>query len=72
MNTMPRQLLTSGTAMAAVVGALLLGAEDTGRTPAFWGPSADDVAPAVWDGVPARPTAARRTADERRAALERR
>ena len=30
MHISPRQLLTSGTAMAAVAGALLLGAEDAG------------------------------------------
>jgi hypothetical protein len=33
MNISPRQLLTSGTAAAAVVGAVLLGAEDVGLAP---------------------------------------
>jgi len=33
MNISPRQFLTSGTAAAAVVGAVLLGAEDVGLAP---------------------------------------
>lgn len=33
MHISPRQLLTSGTAAAAVVGAVLLGAEDVGLAP---------------------------------------
>lgn len=33
MHITPRQLLTSGTAAAAVAGALLLGAEDVGLAP---------------------------------------
>jgi hypothetical protein len=46
MHITPRQLLTSGTAAAAVAGALLLGAEDVGLAPFARAHSVD--ASALW------------------------
>ena len=61
MFNRPRQLLTTGTAMAAVAGALLLGAEDAGLG-AYTRAHVDGLSAALWDNAepsPSRPGAVR-------------
>lgn len=73
MHISPRQLLTSGTAMAAVAGALLLGAEDAGlaqysRSQA----EGADVTDLWMSDTPARSTLTRHRPAEGRRSAERR
>lgn len=75
MNTMPRQLLTSGTAVAAVVGALLLGAEDAGRMSASDAAAIGiDAGRPLWQAAPRAPAGPgdARAVRDRQHALERR
>lgn len=51
MNITPRHLLASGTALAAVAGALLLGAEGAGRA-SFAPEHAADVTAGLWMPAP--------------------
>jgi hypothetical protein len=51
MNTTPRQILATGTAIAAVAGALLLGAEDSGRG-TFTAEHAADITAGLWMPAP--------------------
>ena len=72
MFNRPRQLLTSGTAMAAVAGALLLGAEDAGLGP-YTRAHVDGVTTTLWEpdrASPARPVP-RRTSPDRQHAPDR-
>lgn len=54
MHPSPRQLLTSGTAIAAVAGALLLGAEDVGLAPFARAHQLDDAR--LWAALDPRTT----------------
>ncbi|CAN7559401.1 hypothetical protein [Rhizobacter sp. LjRoot28] len=66
MNTTPRQILASGTAIAAVAGALLLGAEDSGRAP-FTVEHAADITAGLWMPAPrvVMPVSNQRTPSDR-------
>lgn len=66
MNTTPRQILASGTALAAVAGALLLGAEDHGRG-TFTAEHAADITAGLWMPAPRvpMPTVTQRTPADR-------
>lgn len=72
MFNRPRQLITSGTAMAAVAGALLLGAEDAGLGP-YTRAHVGGVTTSLWEPDRTSPShpAPRRTPSERHHAPER-